>query len=68
MYSVTYFKKLGKNLPEQNLKGLTSDVTSIVIINIFINNCHLITHFFSIALTDYSYIYFVIKLCNAITC
>ena len=36
MYSVTYFKKLGKNLPEQNLKGLTSDVTSFVITNIFI--------------------------------
>ncbi len=38
------------------------------IINIVITNCNLITHFFSVTVTDYSYIYFVIKSCNSITC
>ena len=54
-------KKRGKNPPELNLKGLTSDVTSFIIINIFISNCNLITLCFSVTLTDYSYIYFVVK-------
>ncbi len=36
-----------------------SDVTPFVIINIFISN--LITHFLSVAVTDYKNIYFVIK-------
>ncbi len=40
-----------------------SDVTSFVIINIFISNCNLITHFFSVTATDY-----VIKLRIFITC
>ncbi len=35
-----------------------SDVTPFVIINIFISNCNLITHFFSV---DYSCMYFVIN-------
>ncbi len=39
-----------------------SDVTPFVIIDIFRSNCNLIIHFFSV--TDYSHIYFVIKLCN----
>ncbi len=39
-----------------------SDVTPFVIFNIFSSNCNLITF-----VTDYSYIYFVIKLCNSIT-
>ncbi len=41
-----------------------SDVTSCVIINIFESNCNLSTHFFLVSISDYSYIYFVIKLCN----
>ncbi len=42
-----------------------SDVTPFVIVNIFISNCNLITHFFSqyySYFSDYSYIYFVIKM------
>ena len=50
MYSVT------KNPPNQK-KGLTSDVTHFVIINIF-----------SVSVTDYGYIYFVIKLFNTVIC
>ncbi len=42
-----------------------SDATPFVIINVFISNCNLITHFFSV--TDFSYIYFVIKIQDAIT-
>ncbi len=45
-----------------------SDVTPFVIINIFISNCNLITHFFWVTVTDYNYFYFVIKFCNSITC
>ncbi len=41
-----------------------SDVTPFVIIG----NCNLITHSFSVTVTDYSYIYFVIKLHNIVTC
>ncbi len=40
------------------------DATPFVIINIFISNCNLITYFFSVTVTDYNYIYFVIKLRN----
>ncbi len=42
-----------------------SDVTPFVIVNIFISNCDLITQFFIVTATDYSYRYFVIKLRNA---
>ncbi len=35
-----------------------SDVTPFVILNIFISNCHLITHFFSVTVTDYNYFYY----------
>ncbi len=45
-----------------------SDVTPFVIIHIFISNCNLITHSFSVIVTDYSYIYLVIKLRNFATC
>ncbi len=45
-----------------------SDVTPFVILNIFISNCNLITHFFSVTVTDYNYFYFVIKLRNSVTC
>ncbi len=45
-----------------------SDVTPFIIVNIFIGNCNLITHFFLVTVSDSSYIYFVIKLHNAITC
>ncbi len=47
-----------------------SDVTPFVILTIFISNCNLITHFFSVTVTvtDYNYFYFVIKLRNSITC
>ncbi len=45
-----------------------SDVTPFVIINIFISNCNLITHFFLVTVTDYNYFYFVIKLRNYVTC
>ncbi len=44
-----------------------SDVTPFVIINFFKSNCNLITHFFSVIVTSYSYIYFVIKLRSFIT-
>ncbi len=37
------------------------DVTPFVNINIFISNCNLITHSFSVTVTGYNYIYFVIK-------
>ncbi len=43
-------------------------VKSFVILNIFTSNCNLITHFFSVTVTDYSYFYFVIKLRNSVTC
>ena len=39
--------------PEQNLKGLTSDVTYFVVINICISNCNFVTHFVSVTVTDY---------------
>ncbi len=42
--------------------------TPFAIINIFINNCNLTTHFFSITVTDNDYIYFEIKLLNYVTC
>ncbi len=45
-----------------------SDGTSFVIINIFQNNCNLITLSVFVTVTDYSYICYVIKLCNFITC
>ncbi len=45
-----------------------SSVTPFVIVNIFISNCNLITHFFLVTVTNYSYIYFVIKLRNALAC
>ncbi len=45
-----------------------SDVTPFVIINIFIRDCNLITHSFSLTVADDSYIYFVIKFCNFVTC
>ncbi len=45
---------------------LKSDVTLFVIINIFISNCNLITHFFLV--TEYNYFYFVIRLRNSFTC
>ncbi len=46
-----------------------SDVTPFVIVNISnISKCNLITFFFSVTVTDDSYIYFVIKLCNSLTC
>ncbi len=45
-----------------------SDVTPIAITDIFINTCNLITHCFSVAVTDYNYIYFLIKLHNFRTC
>ncbi len=32
-----------------------------VIVNIFISICNLITQFFSVTMTDYSYIYFVVQ-------
>ncbi len=38
-----------------------SDVTPFVIINISKSNCNLITHLFSLTVTDNSYIYSVIK-------
>ncbi len=44
-----------------------SDVTYFVIINIFIRNCNLIIHSFSVTVTVYSYVYSVIKLHNFIT-
>ncbi len=43
-----------------------SDVTPFDIMNIFKSNCNWITHSFFVTVTDY--IYFVIKLCNFITC
>ncbi len=45
-----------------------SDVTPLVILNIFISNCNLITHFFSVTVTDNSYFYFVIQLRNSVKC
>ncbi len=45
-----------------------SDVTPFVILNIFISNCNLITHFFLVTVTNYNYFYFVIKLRNSVTC
>ncbi len=45
-----------------------SDVTPFVILNIFLSNCNLITHFFLVTVTNYDYFYFVIKLRNSITC
>ncbi len=45
-----------------------SDITPFVIINIFKSNCNLITHFFLVTVTNYNYIYFVIKLRNLVTC
>ncbi len=39
-----------------------------VILNIFISNCNLITHFFLVTVTNYNYFYFVIKLRNSVTC
>ncbi len=47
---------------------LYSDVTPFVIINIYISNCNLITHLVFVTVTDYSYIYFVIKLHNFVNC
>ncbi len=44
-----------------------SNATLFVSVNIFIINCNLITHFFLVTVTNYSYIYFVIKLRNAVT-
>ncbi len=44
-----------------------SDVTPFVV-TIFISNCNLITHFFSVTVTDYNHMYFVIKLRNLVTC
>ncbi len=38
-----------------------SDVTPFVILNIFISNCNLITHFFLVTVTNYNYFYFIIK-------
>ncbi len=38
------------------------DVTSFVTICIFISNCDVITHSFSVAVTEYRYIYFVIDI------
>ncbi len=49
-------------------KKKKSDLTPLVILNIFISNCNLITHYFSVTVTDYSYFYFVIKLRNSVTC
>ncbi len=43
-----------------------SDVTPFVIFNIFISNYNLITHLFSVTVTDYNYIYLVIKWCNSV--
>ncbi len=45
-----------------------SDVTPFVILNIFISNCNLITHSFSVTVTDYNYFYVVIKLYNLVIC
>ncbi len=44
-----------------------SYVTPFVIITIFKSNCNLITHSFSVTVTENSY-YFVIKLRNFVTC
>lgn len=41
--------------------ALDSNVTSFVIIKMFISNCNLTTQFISVTVTDYTYIYFVIK-------
>ena len=46
---------------EQNLKGLTSDVTSFVIINIFISKYDLMTYFFLSNYNILQNIYFVIN-------
>ncbi len=45
-----------------------SDVTLFVITDIFISNCDLITHSFLLTVTDYSYIYLVIRLRSFVTC
>ncbi len=37
-----------------------SNVTPFVILNIFISNCNLITHFFPVTVIDYNYIYIYI--------
>ncbi len=37
-----------------------SDVTSFVTVNIFKSNCNLNTHSFSVTVTGYSYIYYLI--------
>ncbi len=39
-----------------------------LIINIFISNCNLIIYSVSVTVTDYKYIYFVVKLCSFSTC
>ncbi len=44
------------------------DVTLFVILNIFISSLIVITHSFSVTVTDYNYISFVIKLHNFVTC
>ncbi len=49
------------------VKKKKSYVTPLVILKIFISNCNLITFFFSVIVTDYSYFYFVIKLRNSVT-
>ncbi len=62
------------NLGKKSIKSVCgmdvckySNATLFVTVNIFIINCNLITHFFLVTVTNYSYIYFVIKLRNAVT-
>ncbi len=52
----------------QDFENIQMYWNPVVIINIFKSNCNLITHFFSVIVADYSYIYFVIKLHNFVKC